>query len=56
MSEMISLENVSFDYESEGNLSDISNAVIKNVNLSIKKGSFVALFLKKSQKCHKYIY
>ncbi len=43
MSEMIRLENVSFDYESEDNLSDISHAVIKNVNLSIEKGSFVAL-------------
>jgi len=43
MSEMIRFENVSFDYESEEEVNDSANAVIKNVNLSIEKGSFVAL-------------
>ncbi len=39
--EMISLQNVSFSYESEN--PEEQNAAVKNVNLTIEKGSFVAI-------------
>ena len=41
MSEMIKLENVCFDYEDER--ADGCHGVIKNVSLTIEKGSFVAI-------------